>query len=96
MSFEWDAAKALANLAKHGVDFEDAIRIFENPTLEREDGRRTYGEARIQALGRIGADVLFVVYAWRGTARRIISARGASRDEREAYRQAFPISEGSD
>ena len=96
MILEWDPRKALANLAKHGVDFEDAIRIFENPTLEREDRRRAYREARIQALGRIGADVLFVVYAWRGAARRIISARGASRDERKAYRQAFPTSEGSD
>lgn len=73
------------------VDFEDATRIF-----DLEDRRRAYGEACIQALGRVGADVLFVVYAWQGPARRIISTRGASRDEREAYRQAFPTSEGSD
>ncbi len=92
MSFEWDPAKNEANLRKHGVDFEDAIRIFEGPTLEREDTRRHYGERRIQALGRSGKDVLFVVYTWRGAMRRIISARGASRYEREAYCQAFPES----
>ncbi len=92
MSFAWDPAKNEANLEKHGVDFEDAIRIFEGPTLEQEDARRDYGERRVQALGRSGDDVLFVVYTWRGAVRRIISARGANRYEREGYRQAFPES----
>ena len=50
MSFEWDARKAEENLEKHGVDFTDAIAIFDGPTLEREDARRDYGEGRIQAL----------------------------------------------
>ncbi len=90
MSFEWDPAKARANLEKHGVDFEDAIRIFDGPTLEQEDTRHKYGERRVQALGRIGNAVLFVVYTRRGPVRRIISARGASHYERETYRQAFP------
>ncbi len=54
MSFAWDPAKNEANLEKHGVDFEDAIRIFEGPTLEQEDARRDYGERRVQALGRSG------------------------------------------
>lgn len=46
-----------------------------------------YGEARIQVIGRAGADVLFVVYTWRGGSRRIISARQANRRERNAYRE---------
>ncbi|MBI3637827.1 MAG: BrnT family toxin [Candidatus Rokubacteria bacterium] len=92
MSFEWDEAKARANLLKHGVDFEDAIRIFEGPTLEHQDTRRDYREVRVQALGQIGNQVLFVVYVRRGRVRRIISARGAGSDEREAYRQAIDTS----
>jgi hypothetical protein len=90
VSFEWDPAKARDHLEKQGVDFEDAIRIFEGPTLEREETRRDYGEPRIQALGKVDDAVLFVVYTPRGIARRIISARGANRYERKAYRQAFP------
>ena len=90
MSFEWNARKAEENLEKHGVDFTDAIALFDGPTLEREDARRDYGERRIQALGWARGAVLFVVYTWRGGTRRIISARGANRYEGEAYRQAFP------
>ncbi len=90
MSFEWEPVKARANLAKHNVDFEDAVRIFDGRSLESEDVRRDYGEQRIQALGAPGNSVLFVVYTWRGGVRRIISARGASDHERQAYRQAYP------
>lgn len=49
--FEWDERKAARNHAKHGVDFEDAIRIFEEPVLEVPDLRRDYGEARTIAVG---------------------------------------------
>ena len=44
MAFEWDTAKNVANIAKHGIDFEDAIRIFEGPVLESPDERREYGD----------------------------------------------------
>jgi hypothetical protein len=40
MAFEWEAAKNSANIAKHGIDFDDAIRIFEGLVLESIDGRR--------------------------------------------------------
>ncbi len=49
--FEWDAAKNAANVAKHGINFEDAARIFEGPVLEQIDIRRDYGEERIIAFG---------------------------------------------
>ena len=44
MEFEWDEAKNEANLAKHGIDFDDAIKLFTNRILERVDNRRDYGE----------------------------------------------------
>lgn len=62
--------------------------IFEGPTLEWDDARRDCGERRIRAIGQADKDILFVVYPWRGAARRIISARLADRRERDADRQA--------
>ena len=88
--FEWDEAKSQNNLERRGFDFEYAVRIFKGrDLLEYEDRRRDYGERRMVAIGEIEGEILFVVYTWRGTSHRIISARLASRRERDAYRQAF-------
>jgi uncharacterized DUF497 family protein len=85
VDFEWDPAKAASNLAKHGVDFEDAIEVFDDPQkIERADPRNR-GEPRFQAVGAVGGDILFVSYTIRGRAQRIISARRANRRERAAY-----------
>ena len=84
--FEWDEAKRDANLVKHGVDFVDALEVFADPRrIERIDKRREYREERHQVVGRVGEQVLFVVYTRRGEARRVISARRASKDERRTY-----------
>ncbi len=89
-AFEWDMRKNAANVAKHGIDFEDAVRIFEGPVLESTNTRRDYGEARIIAFGVIDDRELAVVYTMRGERRRIISARRAHSRERKAYREAYP------
>lgn len=89
MGFEWDARKNAANVAKHGIDFEDACRVFEGPVLERIDDRQDYRETRIAAIGIVEGRELFVVYTIRGQNRRMISARKANRDEQEAYRKAL-------
>ncbi len=57
--------------------------------LEWEDTRRDYGEPRIMAIGEIDEEVYIVVYTPRKAVRRIISARPASRRERDVYREAF-------
>jgi uncharacterized protein len=88
MLFEWDEAKSRRNLNERGFGFEYAARVFLGPTLERPDNRREYGEVRIQAIGRVADDILFVVYTDRGDARHIISARLASRKERRLW-QSF-------
>lgn len=87
--FEWDEAKSEANLKARGFDFAYAALIFAGPTLELDDDRADYGERRVQAIGRVGADVLFVVYTWRGEIRRIISARLANRKERDIHEKNF-------
>ena len=86
MDFEWDPAKAEANLAKHGIDFEDAIAVFGDPLFATElDPGEYRGELRYRAIGRVGCTILFVCYTIRGERCRIISARRASRRERKAY-----------
>lgn len=94
--FEWDPAKRFANLAKHGVDFVDASGIFWRPVLETTDERHAYGEARIIAVGRAAGETLTVVYTWRGTTRRIISARRSNRHEQEAFARFSADAEGQD
>ena len=88
MIFEWDESKSQHTLDQRGFGFEYAARIFLAPTLERQDHRREYGEVRMQAIGRIDDDILFVVYTDRGDARHIISARLANRKERKLW-QSF-------
>jgi uncharacterized DUF497 family protein len=69
--FEWDEAKRDANIVNHGVDFADALEIFRDPQrIERADERGRYGEERRQVIGRVGPEILFVVYTLRRGMRR--------------------------
>jgi uncharacterized protein len=87
--FEWDPAKETSNRLKHGVDFETASVIWDGPVIEKRDARRDYGEARVIALGMVERRILAVVYTWRHETRRIISARKATRRERQNYEEAI-------
>jgi uncharacterized DUF497 family protein len=88
--FEWDQGKSERNLRERGFDFEFVTRIFDGPIIEEEDRRRDYGENRIVATGKTEDGVFVVIYTWRGRRRRIISARPASRRERDDYRKTYP------
>ena len=90
MEFEWDLNKNQRNIEKHGIDFTDAVRIFEHPTLTVVDNRHDYGEKRIVAMGMVEDVILYVVYTVRDDIRRIISARRANRRERKKYFEIFP------
>ena len=84
--FEWDDAKAASNLQKHGVSFEQARYAFSDPfALEWADESADYGELRYRLLGMAEGRVLFVAYTMREERIRIISARGALRNERKRY-----------
>lgn len=88
MDFEWDETKNQTNICNHGVSFETARRIFEGPVFRWLDVRRDYGEDRYISVGSIGAGVLLVVaYTERNRRIRLISARPASRKERQAYHE---------
>jgi uncharacterized DUF497 family protein len=82
--FEWDAEKSTANAAKHGVAFEEAVTVFLD--LDYLLIRDAILPDRFVALGMSSqARVLFVVHCERGEKVRIISARRATRREREIY-----------
>ena len=84
--FEWNAQKASANLAKHGVSFETARRVFDDPiAVDIEDRSANYGEVRRRIVGLGNGLVLTVIYTERSEVIRIISARKATRAERKEY-----------
>ncbi len=86
--YEWDLAKARANLAKHGVRFERVHDFEWNSAIEREDDREDYGELRMVALGFIGQRLYVLIYTPRGEAVRVISLRRATKREELAYYEA--------
>ena len=85
--YEWDPAKAVANRAKHGVDFADAVGVFEDDrALTIED--TSTDEERFKTLGAdfLGR-ILVVAYTYRGDRIRVISARKATAPQRDVYQR---------
>jgi uncharacterized DUF497 family protein len=83
--YAWHPAKRATNLARHGIDFADVPPVFDGPLLELRDDRADYGEERWLAVGLLGDVEVAVVYVDDGDVRRLISARRATRHEREAF-----------
>ena len=89
MRFEWDPRKAARNLAKYGVSFEEGGTVFGDP-LGRivSDTRHSMEEERFVLLGLSrGRRLLAVMFAERGEAIRLISARPATPGERREYEE---------
>ena len=88
MQFEWDDEKDKKNVAKHGIQFRTAILVFSDPCrIEKYDDAHSLNEDRYLTIGEIGGTfmVVTVVYTERPEAIRIISARRATRVEKEEY-----------
>jgi len=86
INYQWDPAKATANLKKHGVEFADAVGIFDDPgalTIEDPDsqGEQRFLSIGLDVLGRI----IVVVFMYRGDDLCLISARKATRQEISIY-----------
>lgn len=95
MDIEYDEAKNQSNIAKHGLSFEEAARVFRDPDLwETVDTRKDYGEERRLCFGSVPENsicgrVYSVAYTLRGENIRIISARKANEREQYAYYRRF-------
>ena len=86
MRYTWDTEKHRRNLEKHNLAFEDAIRIFDGWTLEKEDDRFDYGEVRIYAIGLVNGVETSVIYTEREPEeRRMIAAWKSQPNERKTY-----------
>lgn len=89
MQFEWDADKAAQNLLAHGVSFEEASTVFFDPlSATAADPDHSVGEARFVTFGISSSGrLLAVAHTEREEVIRIISAREATRSEREIYEE---------
>ena len=89
MLFEWDPNKAAANLEKHGISFEQAATVFEDPLADTyDDPDHSQDEQRFLTFGHArDATPLVVAHCDRGDRVRIVSARRMTRRERRQYEQ---------
>ena len=85
MEFEWDEAKRQANIAKHDVDFLEAMELLAESPIMHDDSRRDYGERRCRAIEIVDGKMLVVIFTVREGSFRIISARRANSRERRKY-----------
>lgn len=87
--FEWDDGKARTNVAKHGVSFEEATSVFADWfQITRPDPQHSTDEERFVTIGMsTRSRLLVVIHTDRADEVRIISARQASRFEKEIYEE---------
>lgn len=90
MVFEWDEEKARSNLRKHGITFEKATEVFDDPRFHSEYDGNCDDEDRWRVLGLAGSKILLVIHTERCTTDnlesiRIISARKANKYEEKKY-----------
>jgi uncharacterized DUF497 family protein len=87
MQFEWNPDKANSNLKKHGVSFNEASTVFNDPlSVTFPDPDHSFGEERYVIIGLSSANrILIVSHTDRVNRVRIISAREATRNERRFY-----------
>jgi uncharacterized DUF497 family protein len=89
LQFEWDSAKAVENLAKHGVSFQEAATVFRDPlSATGADPDHSIGEERFITFGvSTSGRLLVVAHTEGGDTIRIITARPATAAERKIYEE---------
>ncbi|AFY94839.1 BrnT family toxin [Chamaesiphon minutus] len=89
MKFDWDENKAASNLFKHGVSFDEAKTVFDDPLyIDFYDPAHSDDEDRYLIVGESNQRRLLIVsYTERGNLIRLISAREVTRTEREVYEE---------
>jgi uncharacterized DUF497 family protein len=88
MQFEWHEPKRLANVEKHGLDFVDAVLLFDAPRLVAPANFAGNEQFSI-AIGMIEDVYVTAIFTRRGSAIRLISMRRARRNERKRYQAVF-------
>ena len=95
MRWTWDQVKNEANLRAHSLSFEGAVFVFDDPMSATREDPYPY-EQRWRTIGMVGTQVVMVVHTWPDLDTetgeeigRIISARKATRGEREVYEEGY-------
>ncbi len=94
IKFEWDSKKEKTNIKKHGLDFSTAAHVFADEfRIEFFDEKNSLEEARYRVIGAVNGylTVITVAYTTRENESiiRIISARSATREEKEEYYRGY-------
>ena len=89
MIVSYDPNKRLTTLRVRGVDFDDAVRVFEGRKLEWVDDRFDYGERRIVTAGWLADRLVILVWTPRDDVRHVISMRKANARERARLEKQF-------
>ncbi len=94
MRWTWDRNKAAANRVKHGLSFETAVLVFDDPLRASSPDPHLDGD-RWHTIGVVGPVLLLVVHTWPEASSkgaepigRIISARKATARERKVYEES--------
>jgi uncharacterized protein len=85
MNFEWDESKRLANIERHGLDFLDAILLFDGRPVVTLTSPYAE-EERFLSVGMLDGRYVTAVWTWRSDTIRLISARSARNGERSAHK----------
>mgnify|MGYP000061878246 FL=1 len=85
MKIEFDTEKRDKTLQERGLDFADAVEVFNGATLTMEDNRRDYGEPRNITYGYLNGREVVIVWTQRETSKRIISMRKANEREQQKF-----------
>lgn len=91
MQYLWDDKKNKTNIKKHGIDFIDAIEMFQHPLLTCIDKRKNYEEERWVGIGFLKGIIAAIVYTEDDINDnvRIISVRKATKDESKKFKKAI-------
>jgi len=85
MQYEWDEAKKLTNIQKHGIDFVEIDTVFAGQTVTILDSRFDYGEARFITVGLLKGNAVVIAHTETDEVIRIISVRKATKNEEIRY-----------
>lgn len=91
MRISYDPKKRQKTLNERGLDFEDAVAVFEGLTFEVEDNREDYGERGIICFGHLADRLVVIGYTMRGKTRHIFSMRKANEREKAKIDPYFEI-----
>jgi len=91
MDFLWDENKNKTNIEKHGIDFVDAVQMFEYPLITCIDKREDYQEERWVGIGVLKGIIAIIVYTENdiNDIIRIISVRKATKNEVKKFKKAI-------